>query len=186
MTRALLISIRFHDDRYHGAGDWPPSPARLFQALVAAEALPGLDDVSCEALRWLEKLDAPTIAAPAKHKGQNVNLFVPNNDLDAKGGDIRRNAEIRSATKRIRPHLFDASVPLLYIWRFDGDESQAQCICNIANDLYQLGRGVDMAWAVGELIDEARSERLLSEYPGAIYRPSLAGKGLALDCPDEG
>lgn len=186
MTRTLLISVRFHDGRYHGTGDWPPSPARLFQALVAAAALPGLDDFKCEALRWLEKLDAPTIVAPVEHKGQNVNLFVPNNDLDAKGGDIRRIAEIRSATKRIRPRLFDAAVPLLYIWRFDDNESRAKCICDIANCLYQLGRGVDMAWAVGELIDEARTETLLNDYPGAIYRPSQRGKGLALDCPDEG
>lgn len=186
MTRALLIYVRFHDGRYHGMGDWPPSPARLFQALVAAAALPGLDDVKREALRWLEKLDVPTIAAPAEHKGRNIKLFVPNNDLDAKGGDIRRIAEIRTATKRIRPRLFDASVPLLYIWRFDDSESRARCICNIANGLYQLGRGVDMAWAVGELVEEAETDEVLSNYPGAIYRPSRVGKGLALDCPDEG
>jgi CRISPR-associated protein Csb2 len=183
MAHILLISVRFHDGRYHGAGDWPPSPARLFQALVAAAALPGLDDVKCEALRWLENLAAPTIAAPPTRIGQDVNLFVPNNDLDAKGGDIRRIAEIRSATKRIRPRLFDAAVPLLYIWRLDGDESHAKCICSIADGLYQLGRGVDMAWAVGELIDQTRTERLLSEYPGAIYRPSPEGNGLTLDCP---
>lgn len=183
MNRALVISVRFHDDRYHGTGDWPPSPARLFQALVAAAALPGIDDKKREALKWLEELDAPTIAAPAAHSGQNVNLFVPNNDLDAKGGDIRRIGEIRSATKRVRPRLFDATVPLLYLWRFDGDESPANCICDIANGLYQLGRGVDMAWAVGELIDEARAEEQLSDYPGAVYRPSQGGTGSALDCP---
>ena len=61
MSRALVIFVRFHDDRYHGAGDWPPSPARLFQALVAAAALPGLDTDERNALRWLEKLRAPTI-----------------------------------------------------------------------------------------------------------------------------
>ncbi|WP_445397842.1 type I-G CRISPR-associated protein Csb2 [Zobellella sp. An-6] len=186
MTRILLISVRFHDDRYHGTGDWPPSPARLFQALVAAAALPGLDAPKCDALRWLEKLSAPTIAAPAAHSGQNVNLYVPNNDLDAKGGDIRRVAEIRSATKRIRPRLFDAAVPLLYIWRFDGNESQAKCICDIASGLYQLGRGVDMAWAVGELVNEAKVEEQLNDYPGAIYRPSQGGKSLRLDCPATG
>ncbi len=186
MSKILLISVHFYDGRYHGTGDWPPSPARLFQALVAAAALPGLDEFKCGALRWLEKLDAPAIAAPTEHKGQNVNLFVPNNDLDAKGGDIRRIAEIRSATKRICPRLFDAAVPLLYIWRFDDNERWAKCICDIANGLYQLGRGVDMAWAVGELIDEAKTDEVLSNYPGAIYRLSQTGKGLALDCPGEG
>lgn len=186
MTRALLITVCFHDGRYHGAGDWPPSPARLFQALVAAAAQPGLDADKRHALTWLETLDAPTIAALAAQSGQNVNLFVPNNDLDAMGGDIRRVAAIRTATKRIRPHLFDAAVPLLYIWRFDGDASQAKSICDIANGLYQLGRGVDMAWAVGELVDEAEAEEQLIDYPGAIYRPSQAGQGFALNCPDDG
>lgn len=186
MTRALLISVRFYDDRYHGTGDWPPSPARLFQALTAAAALPGLDINKRNALKWLETLGGPIIAAPAVRSGQNVNLFVPNNDLDAMGGDVRRIAEIRSATKRIHPRLFDAAVPLLYIWRFDGDESQAKCICDIANGLYQLGRGVDMAWANGELIDETKAEEHLSDYPGAIYRPSQGDKGLILDCPADG
>ena len=185
MTRALLISIRFHDGRYHGAGDWPPSPARLFQALVAAAALPELDDAKRSALAWLEQLPTPTIAAPAAHSGQNVNLYVPNNDMDAPkvGGDLRKIGKIRTATKRIRARLFDAAVPLLYIWCFDGDESQAKLICDIANDLYQLGRGVDMAWAIGEVLNEAKAEEQLSNYPGPIYRPSQGGKGLALDCP---
>ncbi|WP_409194161.1 type I-U CRISPR-associated protein Csb2, partial [Accumulibacter sp.] len=38
MPRALLIAVRFHDGRFHGRPEWPPSPARLFQALVAAAA----------------------------------------------------------------------------------------------------------------------------------------------------
>jgi CRISPR-associated protein Csb2 len=187
MTRALLISVRFHDGRYHGAGDWPPSPARLFQALVAAAAKPAFEQTSCDALKWLEKLDAPVIAAPTKHEGQHVSLFVPNNDLDAKGGDIRRMGEIRSATKHIQPRLFDASVPLLYFWRFDGDDVHAKCVCSIADGLYQLGRGVDMAWAVGEVLDdEAEVENRLADYRGVIYRSSEKGNGTALDCPGEG
>lgn len=184
---ALLISVRFHDGRYHGAGDWPPAPARLFQALVAAAAMPGLDDTKRGALMWLEDLDTPTIAAPTARSGQNVNLFVPTNDLDAKGGDIRRIAETRSATKRIRPRLFDASIPLLYVWHFDGGDSHAKCVCKIVDGLYQLGRGVDMAWATAELLGNgAEVENRLAEYQGVIYRPSENGNGTALDCPETG
>ncbi|MBS0576327.1 MAG: type I-U CRISPR-associated protein Cas5/Cas6 [Proteobacteria bacterium] len=186
MTHTLVISVRFHEGRYHGAGDWPPSPARLFQALVAATANPVADHAN-DALEWLEKLDdAPTLAAPASRTGQHIALFVPNNDLDAKGGDIRRIAEIRSATKHIRPRLFDASVPLLYVWRFDGDDAPARKICEIAEGLYQLGRGVDMAWAVGEVLDEAAADERLEQYPGVVYRPSSGGDGVKLDCPQEG
>lgn len=186
---ALLISVRFYDGRYHGAGDWPPSPARLFQALVAAAAQPTLDSAK-EALKWLENLAAPVIAAPIKHEGQHVNLFVPNNDLDAKGGDIRRVAEIRSATKKMKPRLFDASAPLLYVWRFDAEKdnghTHAECVRKMADGLYQLGRGVDMAWAVGEVLDEAAADARLTGYLGVIYRPSSRGQGAALDCPEDG
>lgn len=189
MTCALLISVRFHDGRYHGAGDWPPAPARLFQALVAAapKDKDALEKTSRDALAWLEQLAAPVIAAPAKHEGQYISLFVPNNDLDAKGGDIRRIAKVRSATKKIRPRLFDASVPLLYVWHFDGDDAYAKCICKIADGLYQLGRGVDMAWATAEILDdEAKAENRLAEYLGVIYRPSENGNGTVLDCPETG
>jgi CRISPR-associated protein Csb2 len=186
MTYALLISVRFHDGRYHGAGNWPPSPARLFQALVAATAEPVLSGANRDALEWLERQVAPTIAAPAAHLGQHVSLFVPNNDLDAKGGDVRRVGEIRKATKHIRPRLFDAAVPLLYVWRIDAQGTQsADCVCRIAEGLYQLGRGVDMAWAVGEVLDESDAKARLAEYPGAIYRPSSGGGGVKLACPEE-
>lgn len=186
---ALLISVRFHGGRYHGTGDWPPAPARLFQALVAAAAQPSLDSTRA-ALKWLEKLDAPVIAAPTKHEGQHVSLFVPNNDLDAKGGDIHRIAEVRSATKKIKPRLFDASVPLIYVWRFDGDDTPAKCVCSIADGLYQLGRGVDMAWADAEVLDdEAAVEAKLVGYQGVVYRPSEgtnSSGGTVLDCPEDG
>lgn len=186
MTRALLITVHFHDGRYHGYGDWPPSPARLFQALVAAAAKTVLDTASRSALEWLEKLSAPVVAAPQAISGQHVSMFMPNNDLDAYGGDIRRIAKIRTATKQVKPRLFDASLPLLYAWRFDGDDVQANRIREIAGSLYQLGRGVDMAWAVGEVLDEGETDARLSDYRGVIYRPANGGKGTPLNCPDEG
>lgn len=38
---ALAVYVRLPDGRYHGEGDWPPSPAPLFQALVAGVGLGG-------------------------------------------------------------------------------------------------------------------------------------------------
>jgi|SRR5579884_2036009 len=113
MLRALLISVRFHEGRYYGAGDWPPAPARLFQAFVAGAARGGMlagEDVA--ALRWLEELRPPVIAAPAVRTGSGFRNYVPNNDLDAVGGDLRRIGEIRTP-KSIGPRLFDAAQPFL-------------------------------------------------------------------------
>ncbi len=189
MTRYLAIHVRAHEGRYHGDGDDPASPFRLFQALVAAAGISGpLEDQTRGALAWLEGLpDAPVIASPRAVRGQSVSMFMPNNDLDAKGGDARRIGEIRSATKVWRPRLFDASVPWIYAWPFDGSDegSQAEAICALTERLYQLGRGVDMAWAWGELLDESGLDALLAGYDGEVRRPSV-GDGLTLDCPHAG
>lgn len=189
MNEALLLSIRFHDGRYHGAGDWPPAPARLFQALVAGTARGfQLADEDVMALEWLETLGAPVIAAPTVREGQSFTNFVPNNDLDKYGGDPRKIGEIRTS-KTVRPHMFNAETPLLFIWTFDSDppsEGHARTICQIAERLYQLGRGVDMAWAWGELLDADEVEARLARHGGAVYRPSKSGTDKALLCPAKG
>ena len=189
MARALLLSIRFHDGRYHGAGDGPPAPARLFQALVAGTAKGAeLSDTDKAALEWLETLAAPIIAAPAARTGQPFRNYVPNNDLDKFGGNPRRISEIRTP-KTIRPQIFDAEIPLLFIWTFnDGvdDEKHARTVCQVAERLYQLGRGVDMAWVWTELLDADEIETRLAHHGGVVYRPSEGGAGKALLCPRKG
>jgi CRISPR-associated protein Csb2 len=174
----LLISVRFHDGRYHGRPAWPPSRARLFQALVAGAAQgETLAEKDKDALKWLESLeDAPVIATPPMRPGQPFKNFVPNNDLDAVGGDPRRVGEIR-APKLIRPILFDAETPLLYVWTFDEASearANAQRIRAIAERLYQFGRGVDMAWAWGEILDASEAEARLAAHGGALARTTLA------------
>ena len=190
MGRCLLITVRLHDGRYHGAGQGPPAPARLFQALIAGAGLGGprcLERFE-PALRWLERLDSPLVASPAVVNGQAVKLYVPNNDLDAVGGDPRRIGKIRTE-KAMKPRLIAAGGAWLYAWSFDdGDEAvdHAKNICLLAERLYQLGRGVDMAWAWGEVLDDDVIEQRLAEHQGPIHRPSLASDGVELACPMPG
>jgi CRISPR-associated protein Csb2 len=182
----LLVSVHFHEGRYYGRPEWPPSPARLFQALLAGAAsgknLPAEDRA---ALAWLEQREPPIIAAPAKRDGGGFINYVPNNDLDSVGRDPGRISEIR-AGKLIKPLLFDASIALLYAWSFDDGEEHAQRLCIIAELLYQLGRGVDMAWARGEIIDADEIEKRLATYAGAIYRPGTGDGGIVLPTPQKG
>lgn len=188
MTRYLAIHVRAYEGRHHGDGDDPPSPFRLFQALVAGAGISGpLDKQTKCALAWLEGLpDAPVIASPRTVRGQSVSMFMPNNDLDAKGGDARRIGEVRLATKVWRPRLFDASVPWIYAWAFaEADESRATAVSALSEKLYQFGRGVDMAWAWGELLEQSSLDARLSAYDGVVRRPS-AGDGLLLACPHAG
>lgn len=186
---ALLIAVRFHDGRYHGRPEWPPSPARLFQALVSGAARGGkLNEEDARALGWLETLQPPVVAAPAMRRGHGFRNFVPNNDLDAVGGDPERIGKIR-APKLIRPILFDAETPLLFIWGFDDApdaRAHARQICFISERLYQLGRGVDMAWASGEVIDETEADARLAAHGGAVHRRSETGAGATLAAPGEG
>lgn len=179
----LLISIRVHDGFYHGSGEWPPSPARLFQALVAGAARgENLSQHEAAAFKWLESLDAPLIVVPSALKGQLFRNFVPNNDLDAMGGDPKRIGEIRTA-KPVRAYIFDAAQPLLYAWTFEPDadaERHARAISEIAANLYQFGRGVDMAWATGEVVNEVDTR--LRTNGGVLWRPNKGGSGTELSC----
>ena len=182
MRRSLLIAVRFHQGRYHGQGDrfdeqggWPPSPARLYQALVAGAARGAtVQPEDRRALEWLERLGPPRIAAPAVRRGRGTRLFVPNNDLDSVRGDPARVGEIRVG-KQWRPCFFDSAVPVLFAWRFDSGVGEAQRICDVATRLYQLGRGIDMAWATARVLDDDEAEAALASHPGVLRTPGGTG-----------
>lgn len=190
MDKMLLVRVRFLDDRYHGEGDWPPTPARLFQALVAGNAVGAELPSDCdEALGWLERVSlGPEIRAQRGRLGLPVHAFVPNNDLDAKGGDPGRISDVR-VKKTTRPRHIDAKRPILYGWRFKGDVdalAAANRICSMADNLYQLGRGIDMAWAEATVVEAEQGEAVLDAAPGERYRPGGERGALALECPQRG
>jgi len=188
MTRYLAIYVRMHEGRYHGDGDELPSPFRLFQAIVAGAGISlALCKQAKEALNWLEGLpDSPIISSPRMTRCQAVAMFMPNNDLDKFGGDVRNIAKTRGAKKVWKPRHFDAAVPWIFAWPFADDGApHANKICALSETLYQLGRGVDMAWAWGEILEEAALDAKLGEYNGIVRRPS-AGNGFMLACPTKG
>ena len=183
MPRLLVISVRFHDGRYSGMPEWPPAPARLFQALLAGVASAGTFDEAQAALRWLEgeSLEPPEIRAPISREARGFASFVPNNDRDS--------SSFKKVGKIEKARLFNSDIPLQYAWRLDGSEvseGHANHICRIAESLYQLGRGVDMAWAWGDVLDEAEGEQKLNSYAGVVYRPAKALGGAVLACPQFG
>ena len=184
-ARALLIEVRFVEGRYHGNDDWPPSPFRLYQALVAG-AYGGRwvrEDAAekDEAFHWLERLDPPHMAAPPMRAGDRVALFVPNNDLDACGGDPLRTGDIR-VRKRVAPRFFDCGSPILYAWPFDGGEEQAATMASMAERLHTLGLGLDSAYARSEAISWDQAEARLAAQGWQIMRPGGAAPH-GLTCP---
>jgi CRISPR-associated protein Csb2 len=76
--------VTFLTGRYHGE-EWPPSPARLYQALVAGVMTCGYREhapVVEPALRWLERQAPPKIRACVPEDGGGYRIAVPNNDMD--------------------------------------------------------------------------------------------------------
>ena len=150
----LEIEVTFTVGHFHGE-EWPPSPARLFQALVAAShhGAHGLihQAVRDEALRWLEHQEPPSIVVPeAVHQREHLMNYVPNND-DGFGVDPHVRAE-----KSMGGWVFPPSSPVTYQWQIGADANatkQADVIAAMSSLIAYVGRTVDLAYARGRFLD---------------------------------
>ncbi len=152
---ALELRIRLLDGRYHGSGEWPPDPARVFQALVHGGHVGARSaswvDARDAALEWLSALPAPEIMFRTAICGQAYRIFVPNNSLD-------RGRRSTKTDKTVAPALLapngDSDRPdLIYRWNAPGDEAgqHLPAIDQLASRLLALGWGVDIATATATL-----------------------------------
>jgi CRISPR-associated protein Csb2 len=163
----LEIEVTFTAGQFHGE-EWPPSPARIFQALVAAShrGVHGLihRTVRDEALRWLERLEPPLILAPeAVRQGEHLISYVPNND-DELGVD----AHIRT-DKSLGAWFFPEGSAVAYQWQIGAEATaakQADVIAAMSSLISYVGRTVDLAYARGRLLDGGPSA-------GAAWRKRL-------------
>jgi CRISPR-associated protein Csb2 len=187
MGQHLVLTVNLHD-RFHGmvegGSEWPPAPARVFQALVAGAARGrSLPQDKLAAFEWLESLPPPVISAPRAQLGTRVVLFVPNNDADSLSDPTDVGA-IR--TKKVVQPRIPTLGPLVYAWPIEADsQGHAIRIINAANDLYQLGRGVDMAWASGEVLEDDALDEYLVRFDAEVHTPG-AGRHGVLACPARG
>ena len=95
-----------HNDRR--VGEWPPHPARLFSAMVAAWAeAEEPDPEERSALEWLEGLESPAIAASDAVPRRTVSHFVPVNDPSVveRGSREQRTARVYELSDRIHEAL---------------------------------------------------------------------------------
>ncbi|MES2569513.1 MAG: type I-U CRISPR-associated protein Csb2, partial [Verrucomicrobiota bacterium] len=154
----LEIHVTFTAGHFHGF-EWPPSPARLFQGLVAAthRGAHGLlhADVRDRALEWLESCPAPAIIAIATNPARElITNYVPNND-DGESSDFREHVK---AAKSLRLHPLPSDCRVTYRWEFvsDGDATRhADVVSAMASLVTHLGRTVDLVYARGEVRAES-------------------------------
>ncbi|MFY9780670.1 MAG: type I-U CRISPR-associated protein Csb2 [Candidatus Baltobacteraceae bacterium] len=192
--RALVVEVHLLSDRWHGNVDWPPSPFRLFQALVAgayggrwSAEEDGVAAAKDAAFAWLESLAPPAVARPAKLSSSRVQYFVPNNDLDAVGSDPRRSGEIRTP-KVLQSAILAAPATVAYLWRFGGDEEHARRLVSMCERLHTFGRGIDAAYATARIVAAGDADSLWSEGPLRRCEPSAGpgGSETRLPCPSPG
>ena len=178
-----MAMLRFHVEwlasRYHGA-EWPPSPWRLFQAMVA-----GLRSEPCRnpaleaALRHLETLPAPVVTAPRAALLRPVTARVPGNDADvvlalhAKGnpGPARAKSAALGSLRTRRAWRFSGTVT--YDWEPTAETPEhLPALARLARAVSAVGQGIDLAIARAALV----------EYPpracGVRYTPAESGARL--------
>ncbi len=180
MTRILLLSIRFLDDRTRSDRQWgetimarrifgcsciglPAMPRETMPVNMASDGLPcshrreeqcGAMATTCDplfaALRWCESLDAPYIIAPQARAGRVLLTYVLNNMSDS-------NPNSRTP-KMIRPTILNGDRLLQYVWIFEETTAcattHAQVIVEAARHIHCLGWGIDLAVGCGEIIEK--------------------------------
>lgn len=175
MNRLLCISVTFLDPYFHGKGDadepeWPPSPMRLFQALLAG-ARTGCrnaqwTEATAGAFRWLEQCEPPLIIAPEAEPSLGYTFFVPNND-----SDVVAERQERLTSKLARPHRIvgDRGETVHYAWPIADENGRgaASLLCDQARHLLALGWGIDQVVGQGRILTKAEVAAL----PGRQWRP---------------
>lgn len=165
MSTRVCISVTFHDARFHGQGDggepeWPPSPLRLFQAIVAACAARNCLDEARPALLWLERQSEPMIVAPQVVRPAPYRIAVPNNDMDvparywARRQDAPKykNPQDLKSMKTVHPVLLESGDTVHYVYTLDESVSEGvsdhlRFLSRVVPSITHLGLGVDMVSA---------------------------------------
>ncbi len=175
----LVITIRFLGDRYHGRTEngrepeWPPSPLRLYQAIVAGVAPRwhdlSLPDPEFRALQWLQSLEPPQIIAPKGEPGRPLLKYVRENLSDV--DPDRRDAKVS------RPTLFCGEPKLKYYWSIDSNDpnekQHANLVAKCARHCRALGWGIDMV--IGDGAVTGSEPDCVTAENGCRYQMPLTG-----------
>lgn len=172
MTRHLVFSFRFLAPWFHGRGDegvpeWPPSPLRAFQAVVAAAGRAGTLGLTRAALEWLEQLPAPKVLAPAAVVSKSgYRLSVPHNAMDivarqwTKGGE--GSASEHRTMKNVLPHRLPEEAAVHYVWAIDAGASVDPSLFAAVRGVVALGWGTDLVVGDGALLEGSAIAELSS------------------------
>lgn len=198
MGSIFCITVRFLQPYSHGRSDdegpeWPPSPLRLMQALVAAAAGRWNQRIRLEhgnqAIRWLETRPPPQIvAAPAVPSSRPYRLYVPDNinykTVASWGGDHSAGMARSRVEKDVLPSIIDGEA-VHYLYSLPALHADCREFTDVltgaARSITHLGWGVDMAAGDAGLITDEQATQL----SGLRWNPSPGG-GTHLRVPKPG
>jgi CRISPR-associated protein Csb2 len=190
----LRITVTFLDIQCHaskgGEPEWPPSPLRLFSAMVAGchwgRGTQPLDPDDDEAFRWLEKQQPPTIIAPEGKPGTQRIFYVPHSRYDIQQRPVPGLQPLR-ASKLAIPCIIPEMAQVHYLWTVrQGDEKLALRIVEKARGVTGLGWGIDHVVACGHLSSEDRPPT--TDHEAIVWEPlrSAHPDALQLRVPTRG
>lgn len=160
--------------------EWPPSPARLFKALVAVSrhGVAGADS----ALKWLEEQSAPKVlAVRATAARSRLRRFVPNNsEVDPQTGNAEWPATRASKEEEaLHSWRIESPAEVAYAWTVAGPSAEADLITAITRRVPSLGKGEDFVIVQSEYADEFA--------PGLVrYIPGAGRDAFNLEVPNRG
>lgn len=199
MPAHFCLTVRYLQPYSHGRGgdgdpEWPPSPLRMFQSLVAAAAARWNERMRLEyaapALRWLERQPSPVIVAAAGAPSDvKYRLYVPDNVADKVAASWSSGREASIADYRIekdvRPTLLrgDAVHYLFPLSESDAEfEKHRNTLIDAALSVTHLGWGVDMVAGSATVV----SDDEVADLPGEWWRPADDSSAAGLRVPKEG
>lgn len=192
----LTIQVEFPSGRYLAAqsGDpslpeWPPHPARLFSAFVAAayRGNGGISPSGRSALEWLEALPPPALWAPPADLSPAPVSFVPPGDMvEAKGGKDTKRYEhpiFRWRQDRRFPEARILGEPRVeFHWKTSPSPDMLASLQHIARDITHVGTSHSMAIVtVSESAPTLMPNYMPGESGAISLRTTLAGRLAELD-----
>ena len=143
--------------------EWPPHPDRVFMALAAAWFETGEDPAEGEALRWLETLPPPAIAASGHTTRSPVVSYVPVNDssVSRRVPDTRELSRLRDAGLSLlpehrnrQPRGFPVAIPhdptVYFIWQDAELNERRAALESLAAKVTHVGHSASFvrAWVI--------------------------------------
>jgi CRISPR-associated protein Csb2 len=173
MKKYLVLSFLFPHNRFHGCGDWhelewPPSPFRVYAALVASSGRMNSIESDRQNLEWLEQQSPPQIIAPVGIQSSGYALSVPSNERDICVGKGKKDSfEKHKAIKDIKYTSISEDSAIYYIWEVSDDTDilrYAYAISNIARHISHLGWGEDVVIPDGQILTQDQVDVLDGEH----------------------